>query len=723
MDPEKNSKIEEKEVNSIQIPKNEYDGIIENFLYMNIHKIDQNSVINQNFYSTEMIDTNMKIDVENNVDEKFFALTCGSFMETFNNWNDNIKSLKINENGFVAEKLNFNDLILTKCKEISLEKILNYKEANCNIDEIMKILSYNNIDPNILYFCFSKIKQNGNINHWIHKYRYCFCDKMSIVDYSNNNNINEIDLNKLFNYKFPFSDIQNGIDTLKAVIDDLIILAFEFYKFRIYNSNITIEFEYEYNETKNIIETKNQNNELINLGLKFLQNCYLKIKDFDKFESNQPLVYNNNNILYIAFCINEIYKFLVNCEDKKIIIDKNYFRLVRNLIPILNSLKDDLNQKNFDNEFHHKIRFFNIAFESSNINYTGDFMKHIFKEKDLLDSKDIKNFIEQRKAKMKIADKIDEKNGILSIYLSENEITKYNLREYNKDFIESILSKEYDCKHLEYTWENNSLKAFQTHNFLLPEDILLLKEVIKEIFSSKFWKEICDLYCDNYFIDIYNVFQNEDFINQFFERLIFFPFNIDDFGFFAFTTNDDLYIFISGYPYTNKKIYHSNYTQYRIIQLGISVIVIIHETIHYLKRLLYFITCGMIYRTTIIDYKREEGGDMLEKIIFGLENDKEKKDRKVNIILALNLLNSKVYEYDIQNAKNIFTSGKILEERSKNLNDYLSKIDLLDPNKFSEFIKRNKNLTMNASRECFSGDLEIEYPSIYSDHNRFKSRK
>ena len=72
-------------------------------------------------------------------------------------------------------------------------------------------------------------------------------------------------------------------------------------------------------------------------------------------------------------------------------------------------------------------------------------------------------------------------------------------------------------------------------------------------------------------------------------------------GLFAYTTAEELFIFISGYPYMKGNFDFEEYNAYRVLQLGVSVIILLYEAINFYKRLMYFITCQMVSKDTIIN--------------------------------------------------------------------------------------------------------------------------
>ena len=298
-----------------------------------------------------------------------------------------------------------------------------------------------------------------------------------------------------------------------------------------------------------------------------------------------------------------------------------------------------------------------------------------------------------------------------------SEIFKFDIKGHGKNLLDELMKNDI---FLNSTWEYNNLDSFQDHNFLLTDDISFLKDTVRKIFKSKFWEEIVSNYCDNDFIGN-NAFKNDDFIEQFLNRIVFLPFDIKDLGLFAYTTADDLFVFVSGYPYMDNNCSSEKYIVNRILQLGVSIIIILHEAIHYFKRLLFFITCGMVSRLTIIDNDRKEGGQLFEEILLGWTVDEgEQKikniSKKINIITALNLLNSKIYEKGIDFAQTTLSSGKIFEGKDDLLENYLVKLNLSSPQKYQEFIDKNRNKNINASRQCLNKENEFDYSS--SDHRK-----
>ena len=713
-------------------------------------------------------------NIHSEKDFKFIFKKLSNYGEIFQKWEKNIKSLKINEAGQVIKKLDNEELILMNCQQKAIEKLKNLKNIYKKGD-ILNIISYDNTNKNILYYCFQKLKHTENFNDWIKKYKYCFCDEEIIFNYFNNQEI-KVNLKEEFNFTFPFKNINEGINILKETLNNIVLLVDKYNIYYVFKklSQYDDNFIYELNDKKNIIKTRDD--ELYNLGYNFLK-YYLLIKDFGKFENNQPFSFKNNNILYISFLLNEIYKPLVDLEEENIInlnennkeialnenifttenerkkeenknidkdeiiiknednnkkeniiindkpknkikINESKFSMIYGFIPLIKEIMNDLDNDLKNENFYYKIRFFNILFESDISNAFSEvcckFLNHFFDIKDLLTGEDIKKLIEIKTTNDKICGKTNIytfMNDILGLENINGKI-EFNIKEYNKNIKEIILKND---EILKYSWQNNSIKSFQEHNFLLKEDINFVKDIMKKIFKSKFWEEMVTLYYDNDFTSN-DYFKNDLFIEQLLSRIIFLPFSINNLGLYAFTSSHDLNIYISGYPFIERSYSLGNYTLYRILQLSVLIIVILHESIHFYQRLLFYITCQMIERKTIFNGKEEEGGWLFEDLLFEEVKTKDNTEKiKFNVETALNLLNPKIYEKGIQYVKEIISFQKKEKDKDELLISFLKKIDLIETKKYDKFIKVNKNKKINASKK-FLEENAIEYQSSYHKH-------
>mgnify|MGYP006916117409 CR=1 FL=1 len=657
-------------------------------------------------------------EIESQREFKFILSKEKKFEDIYNNnWNKNIKNLVIDGDN-VLNKLSKDDLILKKCRETAIIKIKNLEGDDIN--KVLNLLSYDNTNPHLLFICFKRLKNKKCFEKYLNKYKYCLSDEMDIIDYNNNNKIIHCELKKEFNYKFVF---KNKIEAKKLVINTLEYLKDLIILYRNSNNQKFI-FEYDFIDDGNII-IKNKNIikideiKLYETGFNFIKN-YLIIKDFKNFVQNQPFSYERNEKLYFSFLINEIYKIFAEIKESKIInkiiLDNDYLKVSFYLIPIINSILIDLKNNKIDKEFISKIRFFNLVYESKNLdnfeNLNNNFLAHIIKQK--LTEKDIKDFIINKTAINKIYGinaKYEFKDNKLTIK-KDKEIIEYNINDYDKSLINELYNDDISIEGL---WKYNSFESFQKHNFLCIDDLELVKKTMKNIFKSKFWEQILTSYCDNDIAEI-SFFQNDEFIDQFLERIIFIPFNIRHVDFFAITTSDDLIIYISGYPFDIKIDNYKKYVLYRILQSGVLVIIIMQEYVLYIKRLIFFVTCGMVERITINNNIRDEGGNIFEEILFGW---KEKKEKKINIITGLKLLNSKIYENNIETVRMILSDKENYEEEKDIiLSNYLYKIGLQNKEDYELFIKKNKNIYMNASKENLNEEYTITY--IKQDHSKLR---
>ena len=704
-------------------------------------KIQRNSLDENNEEETKENKKKIKSDGDKKYknEPKFFLENIKDFQKVYEK-GQVIKSIKIDKEGVVIQKLKDDDLILDKCKEKAINKLKELKD-NLNLYNIYYILSYDNTNASLLYYCLKNIKDKSKLKELICEYKYCFSDMIEIVNYFDNNKVINVDLNKEFNHKFTFKDINEGINTLKNAIIDLFFLVEKesSYAYELNNKSDNkmdkkdkkvISFIYNYDDQNNLIINENEKgNELVNLGKKWLES-YMKISDFKNYEVNQPFTYESNKILYITFCIFTIYEHFVEInEDKKIIkIKTDYFDLVRKESRLLQNLIAHLDEKNINEEFQYKIRFFGVLFETKNANFSNietKFMKHIIDKKEKITKKDLVNLEVSKKKKDK-ADCIKRTytftDDILSIKEAEGTI-ELKINEYDRSLIEDLLENK---QILNLTWEKNNLTSFQHHNFLKNEDITFLKETIRSIFKSKFWEEIFDKYCDHDFLEN-NPFKRDEFVDQFFQRIIFLPFDIQDMGLFGYTSADNLFIFISGYPYMNDDYDLHNYKANRILQLGVSVLIILYEAILYFKRLINFLTCQMVRRTTIIDDKRDEGGKLFEELLLG-KKIRSNTAIKVYIKTAFCLLNSNLYEKNLDDIHSILSRRK-KKKKEKNeeeshleenelLKKYKEKLDLSESDKYETFLKENKNKFANASKDFCNEKYVIKY--ISSDHSSFK---
>ena len=639
----------------------------------------------------------------------FIAKSVSDFNSILKGFNDHIKSIEI-KGGVILSKLKSNELCLKTCRKIAKEKLLTMKTK----EDIFSILSYDNTNDEVLIECLKKLKEL-NINK-IEEYKYCLPNI-----WRGNNNKEYENLENIFNIKFIFNELSDVKQKFKSLLKSLLDLS-NLYKEKSKNINKLI-----YGINKNgaiYISGEFKDSDLYLKGQKFLE-LYPLMKDFKNFKNIQPFEYNDNKILYFGFLINSFYSFIVEEENENIKILTKYLDLIYFCNKLIHSLISDLN-KNIDykDEFFIKIRFLFLIFESNSKKYqilSKNFANHLFDKKHTFLKKNAEEFNNNRTS----LDKIDKVSNIYNITYNFLEIiieecsVKYKYNEYPE-----ILSNKltYADDLLSPSWTYNSLSNFQIHNFLEEDDIKYLKDLLAQILRSNFWKNLEDQYINKEFYEGY-LFDDDNNIKEFIDNIIFVPFYAQDLCISGFTCSDDLKIFISGYPYTNY-IHFGNYKLYKILNLSLLVIILLHECIHFSKRKLYFLTCGLIDRETYLNEKKEEGGYIFEKLLLGWNerNDDEQnyfnknimlKSKKLNIETALKLLNPNTYKYDIKGVRDILYNYHNEEAYGVLLNDYLNEIGLNDKNKLNQFIEDNKKITINASRNYNEGAY-IEY--IGSNH-------
>ena len=301
---------------------------------------------------------------------------------------------------------------------------------------------------------------------------------------------------------------------------------------------------------------------------------------------------------------------------------------------IIEDLNEELNSKK---EFFIKIRFLTLLFvlniqgKEKCKSVVNEFENHIFNDNSKFTKNEALNF---KTAKTAI-DKIEFKKNINyiesedSLLIKEDDFTlSFKYDEYPN--ISNLLL--FSNIFLQLTWKTNSLNSFHSHSFCEKDDIDFLKKLVKKILISKFWKEIEDTYIEHDFFDG-NIFDDETRIEEFLNNIIFVPFEPRNLGISGYTFAEDLIIFISGYPFTNNSDSREYYKINRILNLALLTIIILHESIHYCKRLLYYITCGMISRETFFNDEKQEAGWIFEKLIFGWEDQNNKEYYDKNKIL------------------------------------------------------------------------------------------
>ena len=652
----------------------------------------------------------------------FIAKSVSNFKSILSNGNElklnqNIKSIVI-KSGEIFSKLKSDELSFFECKQIAQDKMKIMKTK----EDVYLVLSYDNTSEMILLNCLKKLKEL-KINKF-DDYKYCLPNILKIDE---NNYINvEVELN----YKFVFNNISEVKNEFKHLLNSLFELSEinEDLKKKSKQYDFLI---YQINEKGDIFLSKNEKkNEYLfyKKGLEFLK-LYPLLKEFKNYKNNYPYDYFDNKVLYFGFLINSFYFFLVEEKENKIKIFTKYFEIIYLSKKWIKSIIDDLENELFNNEFFIKIRYLFVLFESKSQNFgtlIKNFTEHIFEQTNLFSKTDAEQFLTNRKLLDNIEKVNINKYNVTDECLIINErdfLVKYEYNSYPSR-IAYLLTYSNDL--LSPSWNNNSITNFQKHNFFEEKDINFLKKLLSQILSSNFFIDLEDNFIDQELFEGH-LFDNEKKISEFLDNIIFAPFIPENLGMSGITFSEDLKIFISGLPFISF-INFENYRIYKILYLSLMVIIILHECIHFCKRKLYYLTCGLISRETFLNGEREEGGFIFEKILLGWGDEANDKDyfnknkilrsKKINIEIALKILNGNNYKNKIENFKYILYNNRNSEDFDDLLKEYLNEIGLNNSNKLKKFIEDNKNKTINAYRNYNEG-LYVEY--VQYDHRKLYS--
>lgn len=652
---------------------------------------------------------NMDIDCYFGNDKLFIAKKVTNFSDIIKGWNSQIKSIKY-ESGEIISKLKNEELSLKECTDIAYHKLKNLE----SIDDAYLVLSYDNVNECILYYSLKRLKELGEEK--IANYKYSFTD---ILELNEEGKIKSINLKQEFNYNFIYKDIIDIKNNMISILSSLTPLAND------KNINNNLIFDLDDNGSIKIQKEKD-NNDKINLNQIQLIQKLLYYKDFNVAFYNQPFSYRNNKALYMNYIIYKIYNSFIeyNSEEKKIKLLLEKFEIIKKstqlIIYIIDELKSSVDLMN-NQIFFIEIKFllFLLELDEKNANYdeaVDDFCNHIFDLKNHFtkeDAEEIKKIkLNINKVEKSFCYKYEINEDFLKIEDKADNSIIFKYKNYPKVLKEKII---YNEKFLPLLWRNNSLQTFQEQNFLDEKDISFLKTILKEIFFSNFWNEIEKHFLDNEFTD--NLFfKNDKVVDEFLEKIKFIPFNSEILKIYAYTFSEDLEIFVTGYPNCLNWDYFSNYKANKILTLSLSLIIALHESIHYAKRLLYFLTCGMVSRITLLDNNKKEGGYIFEKLVFGwgeggsennyFNNNKNFYAQKINLETALKLLNKNNY-LSINKLKNILYNYESEKDFNQSLKDYLNQIGLKEEESVKDFINKNKKLNINASMNF--NEIFIEY--------------
>ena len=402
---------------------------------------------------------------------------------------------------------------------------------------------------------------------------------------------------------------------------------------------------------------------------------YIFYQSFILFQMNQPINYAHNLTLYYNYIIWSLYNITIGVDELN---NKIFFR-EKKLYSYnkLNEFHDLLFDNFFDkavpfNETMNQLLQFLLLSLSVNRSIFLDYIHkniHLPNKVSFIDAHYVDNFLKSLNKEYKFLNAEFDKN--------KKDIIKFNEDENMDCHKITIKFENYTkdikfCDDINWLWKNINFEKFQLTNFFLKEDLDYLKYLIKHILSSKLFKQIYKVFnnvsevTDYYF----NVSEN---IDDYIKKIIFLPFGVNDLGIFAKTDRRMLYVFAAGYPETticNFDVYRIN----RILELALRNIILgYHMPIHFIKSSNSLLTEGIISRNTSNEDKTIGGGFFYEKVLFGWKRKEEKpldliglkllkkeiecnndalREKKIDLVTALNLLNPKIYNYDLEYFRN-----------------------------------------------------------------------
>ena len=402
---------------------------------------------------------------------------------------------------------------------------------------------------------------------------------------------------------------------------------------------------------------------------------YIFYQSFILFQMNQPINYAHNLTLYYNYIIWSLYNITIGIDELN---NKIFFR-EKKLYSYnkLNEFHDLLFDNFFDkavsfNETMNQLLQFLLLSLSVNRSIFLDYIHkniHLPNKVSFIDAHYVDNFLKSLNEEYRFLNAEFDKNKKDIIKFNEDENMDCNkitikFENYTKDIK--------FCDDINWLWKNINFEKFQMTNFFLKEDLDYLKYLIKHILSSELFKQIYNVFnnvsevTDYYF----NVSEN---IDDYIKKIIFLPFRVKDLEIFAITDRRMLNVFVAGYPETTICNF-DEYRIYRILELALRSIVLgYHMPIHFIKSSNSLLTEGIISRNTSNEDKTIDGGFFFEQVLFGWKRKEEKpldliglkllkkeiecnndtlKEKKIDLVTALNLLNPKIYNYDLEYFRN-----------------------------------------------------------------------
>ena len=664
------------------------------------------------------------------------------------------KDSKLNEdNKEIIEILKGEDIILEKRKIKSKDILgeINQIDFNDNKnkavikEKINKVLSYDNISKENIYKCLyylQKLDDKNEFQRILQKAKYSLTKNFTI--HYNNTNKN-IDFLKEFDIPqniFMFDDdkaiieaIKNALNSLEKINAQIKDIDIEDIDHKIILKNKIIENEIGFVvEKKKAKITQKNLQEIYNNMYEFLY-YFTFINEYQYYSENQAINFENNYTLYL---INLFYRIYNNVTFISKWGKLSYVNIIEEKMKKLCDMKKfknyifDLLEKNnnqVNKEIDDKLDILLFYLESEE--FPEDFEDIINKSIELntpLSFQDIKSFINNNKDKKKIF-KLDGDTLHLN-YKEKNYKFKYT--NYNNILLSFLKYEDPDI-----------LEASKWHYLAIikyfdEEDITYLKQLIRKILNSKLFKELYLEYSDvKKYVDYYF---NEKNIDDLLERIKFLPLKEDYTGRQGSTIPKHLKLITSSYNISFIKS-ERDFTNYKILEMGRKLIIILYEIMPFLKRVLSLITNGSILEKTIESEKDNpdiiEAGRFLEEMLFDLENPfKSNKKRAkslgnkknnntrenndypkfLNINKALKLLDPNTYDKNIDEFKKYFKSEEENEfsKMDNDLKDYIKKINFDIQDYYT-----NKNSYKDYKINCSRKELSSVFIEYISDNHNF----
>ena len=641
-----------------------------------------------------------------------------------------IKNTINEKNNEIIEIMKGDDMIFEKRKQNAqkifeeIDKLDINDKDNYEVikKKINKALEYDNIKKENIYRSikyFFKMEDKINYEKILNKAKYCLTKKCDLIQNIDNNNIvKNIDLSKEIKIPEEFvmfedeadliEEIKNTLESLESIYEGIDEVVSESVK----KTDILRTKLMKTNNNLYTIEMKNSTDKKLNKIYDDIYNFlyyFMFINDFQYYCENQPIDYEYSSTIYLINIFNKIYlntTKLINWRNSQFVkIDEKRMKKLYLLKEYKNHIFELIKNNNnkINKEIEDKLDTFFYYLESEYFpNNLKDIMNESLKMNVPLNLEIIKKFVADNTDNNKKY-KYDDKTLSLTY---EHKEYKYKYKCYNEILLDVLANIKSTELIEEQKWNNCSMIRYFDE-----DDISFLKALIKKILKSKLFKE---LYSNNYsdvnnYVDYY--FNYENNIDDLLNRIKFIYFKEKNTGRQGGTIPKHLKIITSSICISNIKD-KKDFINYKLLELGRKLIIILHEIVQFLKRALNLITNGNVMGTTI------ENERFFEEIVFNLENNKEEeKDwiRYLNIKKALKILDANSYNKNINDFKKYCKSGKEKEFESmdEDLKEYLKKINF-DIDNYYKNKQSYENYKIICSKKGFTGYF-IEY--ISDNHN------